>query len=120
LGGKDQCAIPNAAWIQEGKGTRDCLATMTQDINNSQTVVAFLDISGAYDNVIIDILCEVMVEQELPIKRVKKNYVTKYSKSHEKNKSLIIFLIIFVSPTNLRTAIVFYATEYKYGRKQIE
>jgi hypothetical protein len=29
-------------------------------------------------------------------KRVKKNYVTKYSKSHEKNKSLIIFLIVFV------------------------
>jgi hypothetical protein len=30
-----------------------------------QTVAAFLDISGAYDNVIIDILCEVMVEREL-------------------------------------------------------
>jgi hypothetical protein len=39
------------------------------DINNSfemkeQTVAAFL---GAYDNVIIDILCEVMIERELPI-----------------------------------------------------
>jgi hypothetical protein len=38
------------------------------DMNNSfemkeQTVAAFLDISGAYDNVIIDILCEVMVER---------------------------------------------------------
>jgi hypothetical protein len=42
------------------------------DINNSfeikeQTVAAFLDISGAYDNVIIDILCEDMVERKLPI-----------------------------------------------------
>jgi type II secretory pathway component GspD/PulD (secretin) len=42
---------------------------------------------------------------------LKKNYVTKYSKSQEKNKSLIIFLIAFVSPTNLRTAIVFYERE---------
>jgi hypothetical protein len=47
--------------VRKGKGTRDCL------INNSfemkeQTVVAFLDISEAYDNVIIDILCEFMVE----------------------------------------------------------
>jgi hypothetical protein len=45
------------------------------DINNSfeikeQTVAAFLDISGAYDNVIIDIICEVMVKQELPIHKV--------------------------------------------------
>jgi hypothetical protein len=29
--------------------------------------VFFLDISWAYDNVIIDIICEVMVERELPI-----------------------------------------------------
>jgi hypothetical protein len=33
-----------------------------------QTVAAFLDISGDYDNVIIGILCEVMVERELPIR----------------------------------------------------
>jgi hypothetical protein len=32
-----------------------------------QTVAALLDISGAYDNVILDILSEVMVEQELPV-----------------------------------------------------
>jgi hypothetical protein len=60
-----QCFIPNAVWIREGKGPRDCLAILTTDINNSfemkeQTVAAFLDISEAYDNVIIDILCEVM------------------------------------------------------------
>jgi hypothetical protein len=56
--------------FRKGKSTRDCLAILTTDINNSfemkeQTVAAFLDISGAYDNVIIDILCEVMVEREL-------------------------------------------------------
>jgi hypothetical protein len=32
-----------------------------------QTNAAFLDMSGAYDNVIIDHLCEVMVERKLPI-----------------------------------------------------
>jgi hypothetical protein len=47
------------------------LAILTPDTNNSfemkeQTVAAFLDISEAYDNVIIDIiLCEVMVERLL-------------------------------------------------------
>jgi hypothetical protein len=51
---------------------RDCLAILSTDNNNSfemkgQTVAAFLDISGAYDNVIIDILCRVLVERELPI-----------------------------------------------------
>jgi hypothetical protein len=52
--------------FRKGKGTR---AILTTGINNSfemkeQTVAAFLDISGAYANVI---LCEVMVERELPI-----------------------------------------------------
>jgi hypothetical protein len=53
--------------FRKGEGTRACLAFLLTDINNSfemkiQTVAAFLDISGAYDNVIIDILCEIMVE----------------------------------------------------------
>jgi hypothetical protein len=43
--------------FRKGKGTRDYLAILVTDINNSfemkeQTVAAFLDISGAYDNVI--------------------------------------------------------------------
>jgi hypothetical protein len=36
-----------------------------------QTVVAFLDISGAYDNVLIDVLCGVMLEKELPLEIVR-------------------------------------------------
>jgi hypothetical protein len=32
-----------------------------------QTVAVFLDISGAYDNVCIDVLCGVMLEKELPL-----------------------------------------------------
>jgi hypothetical protein len=36
-----------------------------------QTVAAFLDISGAYDNVIIDVLYEVMAERELPIQIIR-------------------------------------------------
>jgi hypothetical protein len=51
----------------KGKGTRYCLAFLMTDINNSfemkeQTIAAFLDILRAYDNVIIDIIWEVMVE----------------------------------------------------------
>jgi hypothetical protein len=58
--------------FRKGKGTKDCLAILTTDINNSfdmkeHTVAAFLDISGAYEIVIIDILCGAMVERELPI-----------------------------------------------------
>jgi hypothetical protein len=30
-----------------------------------QTLAAFLDISGAYDNVLIDVLCGVILEKEL-------------------------------------------------------
>jgi hypothetical protein len=52
--------------FRKGKGIKDCLAILTTDINNSfdmkeQTIAAFLDISEAYNNVIIDILCEVIV-----------------------------------------------------------
>jgi hypothetical protein len=31
-----------------------------------QTVAAFLDISGAYDNVLIDVVCGGILEKELP------------------------------------------------------
>jgi hypothetical protein len=32
-----------------------------------QTVAALLDISGMYNNVLLDILCGVMLEKELPL-----------------------------------------------------
>jgi hypothetical protein len=32
-----------------------------------QTMTAFLDISGAYDNVLIDVLCGVILKKELPL-----------------------------------------------------
>jgi hypothetical protein len=69
---RNNVLFPTQYGFRKGKGTRDCLALLTTDINNSfemkeQIVSAFLDISVAYDNVIIDILCEVMVELELPI-----------------------------------------------------
>jgi hypothetical protein len=31
-----------------------------------QTVAAFIDIYGAYDNVLIDILCNILIDKELP------------------------------------------------------
>jgi hypothetical protein len=44
----------------------------TTDISTSlemkeQAVAAFLDVSGAYDNVLIDVLCGVMLDKELPV-----------------------------------------------------
>jgi hypothetical protein len=61
--------------FRKGKGTRDCLAMLTTDISTSfvmkkQTVAVFLDISGAYDNVLIDVLCGVMLEKEQPLRIV--------------------------------------------------
>jgi hypothetical protein len=61
--------------FRKGKGTRDCLAMLTTDISTSfemkkQTVVAFLDINEAYDNVPIDVLCVVMLEKERPLVKV--------------------------------------------------
>jgi hypothetical protein len=48
--------------FRKRKGTRDCLAMLTTDMSPSfeikkQTVAAFLDISGAYDNNPLDVLC---------------------------------------------------------------
>jgi hypothetical protein len=47
--------------FRKGRGTRDCLALLTTDVQTffkrkQQTVAAFIDISGAYDNVLIGIL----------------------------------------------------------------
>jgi hypothetical protein len=58
--------------FRKGRGNRDCLALLTTDISTSlemkeQTVAAFLDVSGAYDNVLIDVLCRVMLDKELPV-----------------------------------------------------
>jgi hypothetical protein len=57
--------------FRKGRGTRDCLALLTTDIQTSfemkqQTVAAFIDISGAYDNVLLDMLCNILIDKELP------------------------------------------------------
>jgi hypothetical protein len=36
-----------------------------------QTVAAFIDVSGAYDNVLIDILCDILREKEVPLQVVR-------------------------------------------------
>jgi hypothetical protein len=51
--------------FRKGRATRNCLALLTTDVQTSferkqQTVAAFIDISGAYDNVLIDILCDIL------------------------------------------------------------
>jgi hypothetical protein len=62
--------------FRKGRGTRDCLALLTTDVQtsferNQQTVAAFIDISGAYDNVLIDILCDILGEKEVPLQVVR-------------------------------------------------
>jgi hypothetical protein len=58
--------------FRKGRGTRDCLALLTTDVHTfferkQQTVAAFIDISSAYDNVLIDILCNILREKEVPL-----------------------------------------------------
>jgi hypothetical protein len=60
----------------KGRGTRDCLALLTTDVQTSfekkqQTVAAFIDISGAYDNVLSDILCDILREKEALVQVVR-------------------------------------------------
>jgi Reverse transcriptase (RNA-dependent DNA polymerase) len=57
--------------FRKGRGTRDCLAIFTTDVQISfekkqETVAAFLDISCAYYNVLIDILCGILCDIETP------------------------------------------------------
>jgi hypothetical protein len=52
------------------------LALIKTDVQTSfdrkqQTVTAFIDISGAYDNVLIDILCGILREKKVPLQVVR-------------------------------------------------
>jgi hypothetical protein len=52
------------------------LALLTSDVQTfferkQQTVAAFIDMSGAYDNVLIDILCDILREKEVPLQVVR-------------------------------------------------
>jgi hypothetical protein len=56
--------------------TIDCVLLLSTAIQSSferkeQTLVDFLDISGDYDNVLIDLLCERMHQAQLPLKIVR-------------------------------------------------
>jgi hypothetical protein len=69
---KNGILSPTQYGFRKGKGTRDCLVMLMTDITTSfemkkQTVAAFLEISWAYDNVLIDVLYGVMLEKELPL-----------------------------------------------------
>jgi hypothetical protein len=62
--------------FRKDRGTRNCLALLTTDIQTSfkmkqQIVAAFIDLSGAYDNVLIDIICNILIDKELPSKFVR-------------------------------------------------
>jgi hypothetical protein len=66
LGRKEWHIISYSVWFKKMKG----YARLSGDISTlfemkKQTLAAFLDISGAYDNVLIDVLCGVILEKEL-------------------------------------------------------
>jgi hypothetical protein len=61
---------PTQFGFRKGRGTRDCLTLMTTNILTSfemkkQTAAALLDMSGAYNNVLIDVLFGVMLKKRL-------------------------------------------------------
>jgi hypothetical protein len=69
---KNGILSPTQYGFRKRKCKQDCLAMLTTNISRSfemkkQTVAAFLDISGACDNVLIDVLCGVMLEKKLPL-----------------------------------------------------
>jgi hypothetical protein len=56
--------------IRKGKGTTDFLAVLTTEVKTpfqqkNQVLAAFLDITGAYDNVLIDILCRELNKERI-------------------------------------------------------
>jgi Reverse transcriptase (RNA-dependent DNA polymerase) len=62
--------------FRKGHGTRDCLVILSTDIQISferkqQTLVGILDITGAYDNVLTDLLCEQLFQAQVPAKLVR-------------------------------------------------
>jgi hypothetical protein len=72
---KFEILSPSQFGFRKGRGTRDCLSLLSSDIRISfeqkkKTLAAFLDISGAYDNVLIDVLCGNLCGLQLPLEMV--------------------------------------------------
>jgi hypothetical protein len=66
--GKYDVLLSSQYDFRKGRRKRDCLAFLTTDVQTSferkqQTVAAFIDTSGAYDNVLIEILCDILREK---------------------------------------------------------
>jgi hypothetical protein len=62
--------------FRKDRGTRDCLSLLSSDIRISfeqkkKTLAAFLDTSGAYVNVLIDVLCGNLCGPQLPLEMVR-------------------------------------------------
>jgi hypothetical protein len=58
--------------FRKGKGTTECLVVLTTEFKTAfhlknQALAAFLDIIGAYDNVLIDILCRELKKEGITI-----------------------------------------------------
>jgi hypothetical protein len=73
---KYEILSPTQYGFRKGRGTRDCVPLLSKTIQTSfgykkLTFVGFLDIFGAYDNVLIDILCDQMHQAQLPARIVR-------------------------------------------------
>jgi ribonuclease HI len=73
---KFEILSPSQFGFRKGKGTRDCLSILSTDIRISfeeknSTLASFLDVTGAYDNILLNILCEKLCGVQLPFKIVR-------------------------------------------------
>jgi hypothetical protein len=72
---KFEILSPSQFGFRKGRETRDCLSLLSSVIRISfeqkkKTLTAFLDIFGAYDNVLIDVLCGNLCGLQLPLEMV--------------------------------------------------
>jgi hypothetical protein len=72
---KFEIRSPSQFGFRKGRGTRDCLSLLSSDIRISfeqkkKTLAAFLDISEAYDDVLINVLCGHLCGLQLPLEIV--------------------------------------------------
>jgi hypothetical protein len=67
---------PSQFGFRKGSGTRECRSLLSSDLRISferkeRTLVAFLNISGANENVLIDVLCNNLCGLQLLLEMVR-------------------------------------------------
>jgi hypothetical protein len=78
--------------LRKSKGTTDCLAVLTTEVKTAfhlknQVLAAFLEITGAYDYVLMDILGRELKKEGVPIP----NTARVFSVGHDVGKAYLLF-----------------------------